>query len=96
MSQDANKLDELAAAIVAQVPKLIGEATDAINAAVNATIEDQQENGSDSPAKVKLPFNVTWCLDSNTVDVKLPIRVTHKFQRNVVLGAKETEGNSDV
>lgn len=94
MSQDANKLDELSSAIVAQVPKLIGEATDAINALINATIEEQQENGSEAPAKLKLAIGVTWCLDDNSVEVKMPVRLVHTFKRDVVLGANETEVQS--
>lgn len=83
MSEEINRLEELADIIKAEVPRLIGEATDSINEAINVALEEKQETESDAPAKLKLAITATWNLDSNTVEVSMPVSVKRKFTRTV-------------
>ena len=85
MSEEINRIEELAALIQAEVPRLIGEATDAINESINVALEEAQENESDAPAKLRLAITATWNLDTNTVEVSMPVAVKRKFTRTVNL-----------
>ena len=85
MSDEINRIEELAALIQAEVPRLIGEATDAINESINVALEEAQENESDAPAKLRLAITATWNLDTNTVEVSMPVTVKRKFTRVVNL-----------
>ncbi len=85
MSEDINRIEELAALIQAEVPRLIGEATDAINESINVALEEAQETESDAPAKLRLAITATWNLDTNTVEVSMPVAVKRKFTRTVKL-----------
>lgn len=85
MSEEINRIEELAALIQAEVPRLIGEATDAINESINVTLEEAQEAESDAPAKLRLAITATWNLDTNTVEVSMPVTVKRKFSRVVNL-----------
>ena len=85
MSEDINRIEELAALIQAEVPRLIGEATDAINESINVALEEAQETESDAPAKLRLAMTATWNLDTNTVEVSMPVTVKRKFTRTVNL-----------
>ena len=85
MNEDINRIEELAALIQAEVPRLIGEATDAINESINVALEEAQETESDAPAKVRLAITATWNLDTNTVEVSMPVAVKRKFTRTVKL-----------
>ena len=85
MSEEINRIEELAALIQAEVPRLIGEATDAINESINVALEEAQEAESDAPAKLRLAITATWNLDTNTVEVSMPVIVKRKFSRVVNL-----------
>ena len=85
MSDEINRIEELAALIQAEVPRLIGEATDAINESINVALEEAQEAESDAPAKLRLAITATWNLDTNTVEVSMPVTVKRKFSRTVNL-----------
>lgn len=85
MNEDINRIEELAALIQAEVPRLIGEATDAINESINVALEEAQETESDAPAKLRLAITATWNLDTNTVEVSMPVAVKRKFTRTVKL-----------
>ena len=85
MSEDINRIEELAALIQAEVPRLIGEATDAINESLNVALEEAQEAESDASAKLRLAITATWNLDTNTVEVSMPVAVKRKFTRTVKL-----------
>ena len=85
MSEEINRIEELAALIQAEVPRLIGEATDAINESINVALEEAQETESDAPAKVRLAITATWNLDTNMVEVSMPVTVKRKFTRTVNL-----------
>ena len=82
---EINRIEELAALIQAEVPRLIGEATDAINESINVALEEAQEAESDAPAKLRLAITATWNLDTNTVEVSMPVTVKRKFSRVVNL-----------
>lgn len=82
---EINRIEELAALIQAEVPRLIGEATDAINESINVALEEAQEAESDAPAKLRLAITATWNLDTNTVEVSMPVTVKRKFSRTVNL-----------
>jgi hypothetical protein len=85
MNEDINRIEELAALIQAEVPRLIGEATDAINESINVALEEAQETESDAPAKLRLAITATWNLDTNMVEVSMPVTVKRKFTRTVNL-----------
>jgi uncharacterized membrane-anchored protein len=85
VSDEINRIEELAALIQAEVPRLIGEATDAINESINVALEEAQEAESDAPAKLRLAITATWNLDTNTVEVSMPVSVKRKFSRVVNL-----------
>jgi hypothetical protein len=85
VSEEINRIEELAALIQAEVPRLIGEATDAINESINVALEEAQETESDAPAKLRLAITATWNLDTNTVEVSMPVTVKRKFSRVVNL-----------
>jgi predicted sugar kinase len=85
MSDEINRIEELAALIQAEIPRLIGEATDAINESINVALEEAQEAESDAPAKLRLAITATWNLDTNTVEVSMPVNVKRKFSRTVAM-----------
>ncbi len=85
MSEEINRIEELAALIQAEVPRLIGEATEAINESINVALEEAQETESDAPAKLRLAITATWNLDTNSVEVSMPVAVKRKFTRTVNL-----------
>ena len=85
MNEEINRIEELAALIQAEVPRLIGEATDAISESINVALEEAQETESDAPAKLRLAITATWNLDTNSVEVSMPVAVKRKFTRTVSL-----------
>jgi hypothetical protein len=85
VSEEINRIEELAALIQAEVPRLIGEATEAINESINVALEEAQETESDAPAKLRLAITATWNLDTNSVEVSMPVAVKRKFTRTVNL-----------
>jgi hypothetical protein len=85
MTDEINRIAELATLIQAEIPRLIGEATDAINESINVALEEAQEAESDAPAKLRLAITATWNLDTNTVEVSMPVTVKRKFSRTVAM-----------
>ena len=85
MSEEVNRLEELATLIQNEIPRLIGEATDAINESISVAMEEAQESESEAPAKLKLAITATWNLDTNDVEVSMPVAVKRKFGRVVKL-----------
>jgi uncharacterized membrane-anchored protein len=85
MSDEINRIAELAVLIQAEIPRLIGEATDAKNESINVALEEAQEAESDAPAKLRLAITATWNLDTNTVEVSMPVTVKRKFSRTVAM-----------
>jgi hypothetical protein len=85
ITAEINRIEELAALIQAEIPRLIGEATDAINESINVALEEAQEAESDAPAKLRLAITATWNLDTNTVEVSMPVTVKRKFSRTVAM-----------
>jgi hypothetical protein len=83
ITAEINRIEELAALIQAEIPRLISEATDAINESINVALEEAQEAESDAPAKLRLAITATWNLDTNTVEVSMPVTVKRKFSRTV-------------
>ena len=76
---DINRLAELAEVVKSSIVPVFGEATDAINAAINADLEEQQESGSKSPLKVSLSIKVVWDTSTDAVDISLPVPVKRTF-----------------
>lgn len=85
MTDEINRIAELAVLIQAEIPRLIGEATDAINESITVALEEAQEAESDAPAKLRLAITATWNLDTNTVEVSMPVTVKRKFSRTVAM-----------
>ena len=85
MSEDINRIEELATLIQNEIPSLIGEATDAINESITVALEEAQEADSEAPAKLRLAITATWNLDTNSVEVSMPVAVKRKFGRVVKL-----------
>jgi hypothetical protein len=79
---DINRLAELAEVVKSSIVPVFGEATDAINEAINAAVEEQQESGSDAPLKVSLSIKVVWNTSADTVDISLPVPVKRTFTAN--------------
>jgi hypothetical protein len=96
---DINRLAELAEVVKSSIVPVFGEATDAINEAINAAVEEQQEASSDAPLKVSLSIKVVWDTSADTVDISLPVPVKRTFkasrkmpdhkQTNLPLGGEE-------
>jgi hypothetical protein len=79
---DINRLAELAEVVKSSIVPVFGEATDAINEAINAAVEEQQEKGSDAPLRVTLSIRVVWDTSGDTVDISLPVPVKRTFTAN--------------
>jgi hypothetical protein len=77
---DINRLAELAEVVKSSILPVFSEATDAINEAINAAVEEQQEASSDAPLKVSLSIKVVWDTSADTVDISLPVPVKRTFK----------------
>lgn len=75
----SDRIQELAEFIQSRVPTLFDEARDQINEAINATVEDAQDEQKD--AILGLSISVKWNLDGNTVVVGMPVNVRRKFEQ---------------
>lgn len=73
-----DRIDELSRIICAQVPTLIDEARDQINAAINAIMEEAQAT-DDGKAVLTLGISAKWDLNGKSVVVSMPVNVRHKF-----------------
>lgn len=75
-----DRISELSRIICAEVPALIEEARDQINASIEAIMEQSQET-EDSKAVLSLSISAKWDLDGQSVVVSMPVNVRHKFSR---------------
>ena len=75
---------ELSRIICAEVPALIEEARDQINASIDAIMEQAQET-EDSKAVLSLSISAKWDLDGQSVVVSMPVNVRHKFSRTATM-----------
>lgn len=75
---------ELSRIICAEVPALIEEARDQINASIDAIMEQAQET-EDSKAVLSLSISAKWDLDGQAVVVSMPVNVRHKFSRTATM-----------
>ena len=75
-----DRISELSRIICAEVPALIEEARDQINASIDAIVEQAQET-EDSKAVLSLSISAKWDLDGQSVVVSMPVNVRHKFTR---------------
>lgn len=75
-----DRISELSRIICAEVPILIEEARDQINASIDAIMEQAQET-EDSKAVLSLSISAKWDLDGQAVVVSMPVNVRHKFTR---------------
>ena len=75
-----DRIAELSRIICAEVPALIEEARDQINASIDAIMEQAQET-EDSKAVLSLSISAKWDLDGQAVVVSMPVNVRHKFTR---------------
>jgi hypothetical protein len=75
-----DRISELSRIICAEVPALIEEARDQINASIDAIMEQSQET-DDSKAVLSLSISAKWDLDGQSVVVSMPVNVRHKFSR---------------
>jgi hypothetical protein len=74
-----DRIDDLCQLICRQIPVLIDEARDQINEAINAKLEEAQEN-EDGKAILSLSIGVKWDLDGTSVVVSMPVSVKRKFE----------------
>ena len=80
-----DRISELSRIICAEVPALIEEARDQINASIDAIMEQSQET-EDSKAVLSLSISAKWDLDGQNVVVSMPVNVRHKFTRTASMG----------
>ena len=79
-----DRIAELSRIICAEVPVLIEEARDQINAAIDAIMEQAQET-DDAKAVLTLAISAKWDLDGQNVVVAMPVNVRHKFSRTATM-----------
>lgn len=75
----SDRISELAALIAAQIPRLVEDARDQINGAIDATMEEAQESES-GKAVLSLGITAKWDLDGNAVVVSMPVSVKRRFE----------------
>jgi len=85
MIEDTNKPDidriaELAQEVAKKIPGIFAEAHDSITEAINATVETAQEGGDEAKeAVLALSISVKWNMDTNKLEVKLPVKVVRNY-----------------
>ena len=79
-----DRIAELSRIICAEVPVLIEEARDQIDAAINAIMEQAQET-DEGKAILTLSISAKWDLDGQNVVVAMPVNVRHKFSRTATM-----------
>lgn len=84
METNPDRIAELSRIICAEVPVLIEEARDQIDAAINAIAEQAQET-EDGKAILTLSISAKWDLDGQNVVVAMPVNVRHKFSRTATM-----------
>lgn len=83
-AESPDRIAELSRIICAEVPALIEEARDQINASINAITEQAQET-EDGKAVLTLSISAKWDLDGQNVVVAMPVNVRHKFSRTATM-----------
>lgn len=79
---EIDRIAELAELVRSKVLGLFAEASDTITESINAVVEEAQEADSDAPTKLSLSIAIKWNLDSNEVEVSMPVAVKRKFSRS--------------
>lgn len=75
----SDRITQLADLISRRVPRLICEATDQINEAIGAAMEEAQEKDG-GKAILSLSITAKWDLDGNAVILSMPVSVRRKFE----------------
>ena len=83
-TEQPDRIAELSRIICAEVPILIEEARDQINASIDAIMEQAQET-EDGKAVLTLSISAKWNLDGQNVVVAMPVNVRHKFSRTATM-----------
>jgi len=83
-NEQPDRIAELSRIICAEVPILIDEARDQINAAINAIMEEAQQT-EDGKAVLTLAVSAKWDLNGQSVVVAMPVNVRHKFSRTATM-----------
>ena len=83
-TESPDRIAELSRIICAEVPSLIEEARDSINASIDAIMEQAQE-AEDGKAVLTLSISAKWDLDGQSVVVAMPVNVRHKFSRTAAM-----------
>ncbi len=77
--KEIDRISELATFVVDRIPGLIDEQRDAINEAITASVEAAQEDPDGRKgASLTLTVGIKWDLDSNKVEVSLPVSIKKK------------------
>jgi hypothetical protein len=82
MSTEIDRIEELGQLVADEIPGLMSEAKDQITEAINAAVEEAQETneaGGEVTPKLTLSVSISWDLDSNDVEIKMPVAVKRKF-----------------
>lgn len=82
--EQPDRIAELSRIICAEVPILIEEARDQINASIDAIMEQAQET-EEGKAVLTLSISAKWDLDGQSVVVAMPVNVRHKFSRTATM-----------
>jgi hypothetical protein len=79
---EIDRIAELAQLVRSKVLGLFAEASDTITESINALVEEAQESESETPTKLSLSIAIKWNLESNEVEVSMPVAVKRKFSRS--------------
>jgi hypothetical protein len=82
MNDEIDRIEELGQIVADEIPGLMSEAKDQITEAINAAVEEAQETneaGGEVTPKLTLSISVVWDLDSNEVEIRMPVAVKRKF-----------------
>lgn len=74
-----DRISDLREFIASKLPELFDSARDQINEAINAAVEDAQDN-PDKAAILSLSIGVKWDLGGNSVVVSMPVAVRRKYE----------------
>lgn len=77
---EIDRIQELADFVAGKVPVVINDARDQITEACTAAVESAHESEEEAKeAVLSLSISVKWNLDTNKVEVKLPVKITRNF-----------------
>ena len=79
---EIDRIAELAQLVRSKVIGLFAEASDTITESIDALVEEAQETESETPTKLSLSIAIKWNLESNEVEVSMPVAVKRKFSRS--------------